>query len=348
MSGVRLGLSGPAVIETAKGRGELDATDAATIAAVFGAAARAAAGHVDELPDSADAIRRFIVRALGEATPFARWVETMQERLAARLHATPKGLRATPNATPLPPLPQNLAPLYADAGLHEREGWIFRIGVATSLCRPVGAGTFGPCEAHSLDAALFENVAAIAPPVDETLVLLGDSVGHEVSRRAEELCVSQFLAQHAAVLAWVRARGVRLRGVLTGLGHSAEFFSHVLQAPDATALAGARVVAMEPAALARVTRLPERELAALIENDPLLGHPVRHFARWAGWDELLPDGDTDRLRAFGLKGMARDSASRSSPPTRARSAPRDRREARRRRRCSRRATSAPKAARSSR
>ena len=114
--------------------------------------------------------------------------------------------------------------------------------------------------------------------------------------------MSQFLAQHAAVLAWLRGRGVRLRGVLTGLGHSAEFFSHVLQALEATALAGARVVAMEPATLARVTRRPERELAAMIESDPLLGHPGRHFAHWAGWSELLADGDTDSLRAFVLKG----------------------------------------------
>ena len=246
---------------------------------------------------SAEAIRRYVVRALGEATPFARWVEATQERLAARLPGTPE-------ATPLPPLPHNLAPLYTSAGPREREGWIWRIGDATALCRPVGAGTFGPSEAHSLDAALLEYVAAIAESGDETLALLGDSGGHEVSRCAEALCVSQFLAQHAAVLAWLRSRGVRLRGALTGLGHSAEFFSHVLQAPEATALSGARVVAMEPSALARVTRLPEHELAAMIENDPLLGHPVRNFAHWAGWGELLPDGDTDRLRAFVLKGRA--------------------------------------------
>jgi len=293
VSGVRLGLSGPAVIEMAKGRSEFDATDAAAIAAVFGAAARATAGQVDELPDSADAIRRYIVRFLGEPSPFGTWVETTQERLAARLEKAPE-------AMVLPPLPQNLAPLYEDARPGEREGWLRRIGVATSLCRPIGAGTFGPSEAHSLDAALLEDFASIEVPYDRMLVLLDDSSGHEVSRQAEALCVSQFLAQHAAVLAWLRSRGVRLRGVLTGLGHSAEFFSHVLQAPEATALAGARVVAMDPAAIARVTRLPERELAAMIENDSLLGHPVRHFAHWAGWGELLPDDDTDRLRAFVL------------------------------------------------
>ncbi len=69
----------------------------------------------------------------------------------------------------------------------------------------------------------------------------------------------------------------------------------MLQAQRIDALANARVVAMEPAALARVTRLPQADLAALIENDPLLGHPVRHFARWAAMADLLPDANPGRL-----------------------------------------------------
>jgi malonate decarboxylase beta subunit len=85
MPGVRLGLSGPAVIETARGRGELDAGDAATVARVFGAEARAAAGHVELLADSADDVRRWIARGLAEPTPLAAWVQAMQARLAARL-----------------------------------------------------------------------------------------------------------------------------------------------------------------------------------------------------------------------------------------------------------------------
>ena len=235
------------------------------------------------------------MRTLADSTSFASWLRTTQERLGARLAGSSVSAR-------LPPLPQNVAPLFANAERVDRDGWLSRPrGSAVLLCRPVGAGTFGPSEAHSLDATLLEHFAApVSAPEARTLVLLGDSAGHEVSRRAEALCVSQFLAQHAAVLALLRARGVTLRGLLSGVGHSAEFFSHVLQANEATALAGARVVAMEPAALARVTGLPQPALAALIENDPLLGHPVRHFAAWAGWDELLPDADPDRLRAFAL------------------------------------------------
>ncbi len=83
--GVRLGLSGPAVIETARGTSELDAGDAATVARVFGAEARAAAGHVELLADSADDVRRWIARGIKEPTPLAAWVQAMQVRLAARL-----------------------------------------------------------------------------------------------------------------------------------------------------------------------------------------------------------------------------------------------------------------------
>src|SRR6185369_10421957 len=83
--GVRLGLSGPAVIETARGRSELDARDAATVARVFGAEARAGAGDVELLADSADSVRSWVARGIEEPTSLAAWVQATQVRLAARL-----------------------------------------------------------------------------------------------------------------------------------------------------------------------------------------------------------------------------------------------------------------------
>jgi malonate decarboxylase beta subunit len=294
--GVRLGLSGPAVVATAREQAGQDAGDATALGAVFGSEARAAAGHVDELTDGIDAVRRFVVRGIAESAPFATRVEAMQRRLGARLAGSGDESGAAP---PLPPLPRNLAALYANAQSFDAAGWLSRLGASlTWLCRPLGSGSFGPSEANALDASLLATFAREAPDPAPTLLLLGDSAGHEASFRAEALCVSQYLAQHAAVLALLRARGVRLVGLLTGVGHSAEFFTHALQAQALGALANSRVVAMEPAAIARVTRLPERELAALIENDALLGHPVRHFARWAGIADLLPDADPGRLLAL--------------------------------------------------
>ena len=123
LPGVRLGLSGPAVIETARGQGELDAGDKATVAAIFGAEARAAAGHVELLADGADDVRRFIARGLAESMPFATWVRTMQERLAARL--AERAGTGTSSEGRLPPLPGNLVTLYAKARTG-RSRWMAR------------------------------------------------------------------------------------------------------------------------------------------------------------------------------------------------------------------------------
>ncbi len=306
LPGVRLGLSGPAVIETARGKGELDAGDAQAVAAVFGAGARAAGGQVELLADTADAVRGWVALALREPVSFAAWVLALQDRLAARLvasrnegAASPIGLSIEFATAPLLPLPRELVSLYADAEPVDRAGWLWRMRDRQLwLSRPFGLGTFGPREAHGLDVALLAHLGTAAPASVRTLFLVGDSFGHEVSRHAEAMCVAQYLAQHAAVLALLRAQGVRLRGLLTGVGHSAAFFANALQATEVYALTGARVVAMETAAVARVTRLPESELAALIEDDPLLGHPVRHFARWGGIAQILPDVDRERLLAL--------------------------------------------------
>src|SRR5262249_46351828 len=124
----------------------------------------------------------------------------------------------------------------------------------------------------------------------------------EVSRAAEALCVSQYLAQHSAVVALHRHRGVRIRGLIAGTGHSAALFSNALQADEVDAVASARVVAMEPAAIARVTRLAKADVEALIDDDPLFGHPVRHFAGWGGIVEILPIVDCDRLLRLAARG----------------------------------------------
>ena len=53
-----------------------------------------------------------------------------------------------------------------------------------------------------------------------------------------------------------------------------------------------RVVAMGPDAIARVTGL---DTARLIEDDPLLGHPVRHFEALGGITAIV-DADEFRRR----------------------------------------------------
>lgn len=305
----RFGLSGPAVVEMAQGTGELEAADAGTVAAVYGAEARVRAGHIELVADDGDSMRAWLAAALAAPVPFDGWVRSLQDRLGRRLVAALLPAGAAPDAramdvatSPIAPLPRMLASLYANAKPVDRVGWLWRMADRPVwLSRPFGVATFGPREAHGLDAALLAELGGDAGDGPRTLFLVGDSYGHEASRAAELLCVSQYLAQHAAVVALLRSRGVRVRGLLTGVGHSAAFFANALQGQEVYALETARVVAMEPAAIARVTRLHEPQIAALLEDDPLLGQPVRQFAYWGGIDEILPDADRERILALAAR-----------------------------------------------
>ncbi len=308
LPGARLGVSGPAVIETTHGRSEVDASDAGAVAALFGARARSDAGYVDLVDDDADAVRNWIDAGIRASVPFAASVHATQQALAARLAAMfdtglrPQDTRATTTAAGLPPGP---APLHAGARAVDEAGWLWRFGDrALWVTRTIGKGTLGPREAHGLSTAIIEHVAAGTSTGTRTLWIVGDSQGHEASRRAELLCLSQYLAQLAAVVALVRSQGVEVHGALTDTGHSAAFFATALQADAVYALEQARVVAMEPAAIARVLGFPAAQIAALVEDDPLIGQPVRHFARWGAIAEVLPDAAALRARMNAASAVA--------------------------------------------
>ena len=293
--GTKFGLSGPRVIEMAHGRGELDASDAAAVNALFGAEARAAAGEMDLVADDPDVIRAWIGAGMRDERPFAQRIHEMQARLADRwVHRAKPAAPGTPRDDARTPPP--LKSLYADARPTDADNWLWRVNDRPIwITRPCSPRTFGPREAHALDAALLAQFSGEGPCDGASVILTEDSPGHEATAAAEALCVSQYLAQHAGVLALLRARGVRLVGLLAGTGHSAAFFSNALQAPRVYALQEARVVAMEPPAIARVTRLAPAQLAALIEDDPALGHPVRNFATWDGITEILSEPDRERM-----------------------------------------------------
>lgn len=282
LPGARIGLSGPKVLESVHGKWELDAEDPRDVDAVFGADARTAKGLVELLADDAEALRAWVARAAREREDFAASILAMHARLGARIAGEPA------HAPPFDALPCFDGALPVDA-----DGWLWRRPECW-LTRPNSGATIGPADVHALDDALLRHVAAPHRAVRVPAVLVEDSAGHVVSRAAEMRFVSQYLAHHAAVLALLRAQGTRLVGLLSGTGHSAAFFANALQAPVLYALESSRVVTMEPSALARITGLPA---AALIENDPLMGQPVRHFAAQGGVAAVIREAS---LAAIGL------------------------------------------------
>jgi len=274
LPGTRVGLSGPKVLESVHGKWELDADDERDVEAVFGAKARSALGFVDLLADDADALRGWVHCATRDRVDFATSVAATHALLRKRIAAD-----AT-YATPFEALPcfDGAAPVDEGGRLWLRdECW---------LTPPHPGATLGPAELHAIDDVLLAHVAPARTPSPNALLLVEDSAGHVVSRAAEMRFQSQFLAHHAAVLGLLRGQGRRLIGLLAGIGHSAAFFCNALQSPTLYALADARVVAMEPSAIVRVTGLP---VGTLIDDDPLLGQPVRHLLAQGGIAAIVPD-----------------------------------------------------------
>lgn len=284
LAGTRLGLSGPRVLEVASDAEAFDATDGEAVAALFGAEARSRAGHAELLADDADTVRAWIDLATRGSVPFAAHVGAMQQRLATRIADQPVASSF------------NRLPAFANADPVDSNGSLWRVrGERVWLARPLGRASMGPEETHALDAALISEFASRAITEGETLVVVEDSAGHAVSRRAEQALVSSFLGHHAAVLALLRSRGVCLVGLLVGTGHSAAFFANALQCKAVVALEAARVVAMEPGAIARVTHLHPAQVAALVENDPVFGQPIRCFAAWGGIADIRGTVDSDAV-----------------------------------------------------
>jgi len=268
----RFGLSGPRVIETTQGKDELDAGDPRAVATLFGATARATAGIGTLTGDDSDEARTAIRAAAQYRARFDRAVlQTWDAKLASRL------ARAGMAPAPAVALPTELS-ILADAQAVDPTGWLWRIrDTDVHVLRPLAPLTFDPAVAVAIATALRERLPAGAP-----LVVVEDSPGHATTRAAESLGVSEYLAAHAARLALLQMDGHAVLGLLAGTGHSAAFFVNALQAATLDALADARVEAMAPDAMARVTRLSAHELIELIEDDPLLGQPARHLAALGG------------------------------------------------------------------
>lgn len=277
LPGVRFGVSGPKVVEAARGRDELDARNAAAVAALYGVDARVQGGVAEALVDDAAVVRAWLASA--PAVPFADAVEAQDRASRASV------------ARPVDALDPGFGARPVDGGLwRSHEAWI----VAPFGTRTVDAGTLA-----ALDRALLAHVGRPAGEGPSTLLLLEDSAGHDASVAAERAGLSRHLAHHAAVLALLRTRGVRIVGVLAGIGHSAAFFVNALQADLRIASRDARVVAMAPDAIARVTGV-----TADGDDDPMLGQSVRHLKAQGGIDALIDDADPATILA-----AARASAS---------------------------------------
>lgn len=268
----QFGLSGPRVIETAHGKAELDADDDVAVAALYGAQARVTAGIGALIADDATAIRNAVEDAIATSAVFdGDALERWDRALAARLARAGLAPAIAPDAPPA-------WPCFDDAEPVDPARWLWRThGRDLYLLRPLTNHPFDPAAAVAIANALRSSL-----PREASLVIVEDSPGHAARRAAEAIGVADYLAAHAGRLALLRQQGHALFGLLVGVGHSAAFFVNALQASVLDAVRDARVEAMSANAIARVLHIPANELATLIEDDPMLGQPVRHLQALGG------------------------------------------------------------------
>lgn len=81
----RFGMSGPAIIEALSGKSHLDASDHATVSALFGAPARATTGAIDHLFDESDSLGDVVFRSIENALRTPLDIREQHERLRQRL-----------------------------------------------------------------------------------------------------------------------------------------------------------------------------------------------------------------------------------------------------------------------
>lgn len=168
----RIGMSGPAIIETLAGKQELDTSDRNAVRALFGAPARARAGSVDMMVDESASRRATLAQLLQLAADKPADIFTQHQRLKQRLRDAGVDI-------PVPTLDGALA--------------LFRRGV------PVGA------------ADIWQLADAILAATNtQTVTIRVDCPGQAATRHDESLILSEYVAHLALCLRSATSRGIEL------------------------------------------------------------------------------------------------------------------------------------------
>jgi acetyl-CoA carboxylase beta subunit len=168
----RIGMSGPAIIETLAGKQDLDASDREAVRALFGALTRARAGAIDIVFDEQVSRADTLAQLLGLAADKQGDVFEQHQRLKQRLSDTGVGI-------PVPTL--------------ESATRLFRRGVAV-----------GAAEIWQLADAV------LGARTGEAVLLRVNCPGQAATRRDELLVLSEYVAHLALCLRVASSRGVEL------------------------------------------------------------------------------------------------------------------------------------------
>ncbi len=122
----------------------------------------------------------------------------------------------------------------------------------------------------------------IAQHPGQPILLLIDTQGQQLRRRDELLGINRAMAHLGASIDLARRRGHRVIGLVYDQALSGGFITSGLIADACYALPEAEIRVMRIPAMARVTKLPEEQLTALSQSNPVFAPGVQNYVAMGG------------------------------------------------------------------
>lgn len=129
------------------------------------------------------------------------------------------------------------------------------------------------------------------------MLLLIDTQGQQLRRRDELLGINRAMAHLGMSIDLARRQGHRVIGLVYDQALSGGFITSGLIADACYALPEAQIRVMRIPAMARVTKLPEEQLAALSATNPVFAPGVDNYVAMGGVRALWRDDLPGALRA---------------------------------------------------
>ncbi len=252
LASTRLATSGPAVIEAAGGKAELDAADRDAVTRLMGAQTRVRlhpedSVRADTLAAARDAAREFLASATDAGPDLLATQRVLEDRLGLR------GAGATAETDDRQAA--RAAALLPEGYLPTTDGRLFRALPPAGSGKAVFAGVIGgaPVDARMCArlAAWLLDLGSSHP--DSPVVLVLDADGHAARVADEQVLLSDFLAQLALVIGQLAQRGRRVVLWIPGAASGASYVAFAAGVDRVSALPSARLLVLPPGAAQSIT-----------------------------------------------------------------------------------------------
>jgi acetyl-CoA carboxylase beta subunit len=251
----RLATSGPAVIEAAAGKDELDASDSRAVLDLMGSASRLALHPEDAVREDSLGAARAGAAAWLQGTLHDRGPAAQHAGLRERLHAagmTPIGLS---EGDALQPALSALLP----PGYQPRvQGSVFCALPAPASARALFLGALGGTPIGTRDCWLLADclLAAAQTHPRSPVVLVLDARGHAATVRDERVLLSDYLVHLSRVIWHMQGLDHRVVLWIPGEASGASYVAFAAPAERVSALPSARLAVLPTQAVERILREP--------------------------------------------------------------------------------------------